>query len=97
MGPVRALRWTRGIRTRRLRHSGRPPPLRPAAARSPSFLRRGPFREGAFTSPLHEPRTVVVVGRWLGAALLLCFLTGLTSHLLQDPPAWLAPTCPPAR
>ncbi|CAN3978134.1 Putative transmembrane protein [Kitasatospora purpeofusca] len=60
----------------------------------PSFLRRGPFREGAFTSPLHEPRTVVVVGRWLGAALLLCFLTGLTSHLLQDPPAWLAPHLP---
>ncbi|WP_104820591.1 molybdopterin-dependent oxidoreductase [Kitasatospora sp. MMS16-BH015] len=61
----------------------------------PPFLRRGPFRAGAFSSPLREPRTVVVVGRWLGAALLVCFLTGLTSHLLQDPPAWLAPHLPP--
>ncbi|MFC5889599.1 molybdopterin-dependent oxidoreductase [Kitasatospora aburaviensis] len=43
-----------------------------------------------FTSPLHEPRTAVVLGRWLGAALLTCFLTGLYSHLLQDPPTWLA-------
>ncbi|WP_406210657.1 molybdopterin-dependent oxidoreductase [Kitasatospora sp. NBC_01560] len=53
-------------------------------------MRRGPFRAGTFTSPLHEPRTAVVLGRWLGAALLVCFLTGLTSHLLQDPPGWLA-------
>ncbi|MFE0464954.1 molybdopterin-dependent oxidoreductase [Kitasatospora sp. NPDC058965] len=57
-------------------------------------MRRGPLREGAFTSPLHEPRTAVVLGRWLGAALLVCFLTGLTSHLLQDPPGWLAPHLP---
>ncbi|WP_395298465.1 molybdopterin-dependent oxidoreductase [Kitasatospora hibisci] len=57
----------------------------------PASLRRGPFRAGAFTSPLHEPRTTVVLGRWLGAALLLCFLTGLLSHVLQDPPRWLVP------
>ncbi|MQS11247.1 molybdopterin-dependent oxidoreductase [Streptomyces kaniharaensis] len=55
------------------------------------LLRRGPFREGAFRSPLHEPRTTVVLGRWLGAALLVCFLTGLVSHALQDPPGWLLP------
>ncbi|MFF2146547.1 molybdopterin-binding protein [Kitasatospora sp. NPDC058190] len=54
----------------------------------PAFLRRGPFRDGVFTSPLHEPRTAVVLGRWLGAALLICFLTGLTSRLLQDRPHW---------
>ncbi|MFF1869450.1 molybdopterin-dependent oxidoreductase [Kitasatospora herbaricolor] len=47
------------------------------------------MREGAFGSALHEPRTAVVIGRWLGAALLTCFLTGLLSHLLQEPPAWL--------
>ncbi|MFD0273506.1 molybdopterin-dependent oxidoreductase [Kitasatospora sp. NPDC127111] len=56
----------------------------------PDALRRGPFRAGAFTSVLHEPRTTVVVGRWLGGALVVCFLTGLASHLLQDPPSWLA-------
>ncbi|GAA1272279.1 molybdopterin-dependent oxidoreductase [Kitasatospora nipponensis] len=43
----------------------------------------------SFRSRLHEPRTAVVIGRWLGAALLVCFATGLYSHLLQDPPTWL--------
>ncbi|WP_431684104.1 molybdopterin-dependent oxidoreductase [Kitasatospora sp. KL5] len=47
-----------------------------------------------FPSPLHEPRTTVVLGRWLGAALLVCFLTGLLSHLLQEPPAWLSGLLP---
>jgi hypothetical protein len=31
----------------------------------------------------------VVLGRWLGAAFLVCFVTGLISHGLQDPPGWL--------
>nr|WP_280700258.1 molybdopterin-dependent oxidoreductase [Kitasatospora sp. GP82] len=53
------------------------------------MLRQGPLREGTFTSALHEPRTTVVIGRWLGAALLVCFLTGLLSHVLQQPPTWL--------
>ncbi|XCM83859.1 molybdopterin-dependent oxidoreductase [Kitasatospora sp. HUAS MG31] len=57
-------------------------------------MRRGPFRDGAFRSTLHEPRTTVVLGRWLGAALLICFLTGLASHLLQDPPGWLSGLLP---
>ncbi|MFD5462398.1 molybdopterin-dependent oxidoreductase [Kitasatospora sp. NPDC127059] len=55
----------------------------------PEALRKGPLREGAFRSRLHDPRTAVVIGRWLGAALLLCFLTGLYSHALQEPPGWL--------
>ncbi|MFD9128203.1 molybdopterin-dependent oxidoreductase [Kitasatospora sp. NPDC059571] len=58
-------------------------------------MRRGPRREGAFRSRLHEPRTAVVIGRWLGAAVLVCFLTGLASHLLQDPPTWLRDRLPP--
>ncbi|WP_244257515.1 molybdopterin-dependent oxidoreductase [Kitasatospora cineracea] len=62
-------------------------------------MRRGPFRAGAFRSPARGPRTAVVLGRWLGAALLLCFATGLVSHLLQDPPSRLLavglPTRPP--
>ncbi|WP_285737874.1 molybdopterin-dependent oxidoreductase [Kitasatospora phosalacinea] len=57
-------------------------------------MRRGPLRPGAFRSPAHEPRTAVVLGRWLGAALLLCFATGLVSHLLQDPPGWLVHRLP---
>ncbi|WP_371494389.1 molybdopterin-dependent oxidoreductase [Kitasatospora sp. NBC_00374] len=55
----------------------------------PDALRRGPLREGTFGSALHEPRTAVVLGRWLGAALLTCFLTGLFSHLVQEGPGWL--------
>ncbi|MER8186075.1 molybdopterin-dependent oxidoreductase [Kitasatospora sp. NPDC094015] len=47
------------------------------------------MREGTFSSALHDPRTAVVLGRWLGAALLTCFLTGLFSHLVQESPAWL--------
>ncbi|WP_407915162.1 molybdopterin-dependent oxidoreductase [Kitasatospora sp. NE20-6] len=47
------------------------------------------MREGTFTSELHGPRTAVVVGRLLGTALLVCFATGLLSHLLQEPPTWL--------
>ncbi|GAA5020804.1 molybdopterin-dependent oxidoreductase [Kitasatospora paranensis] len=60
----------------------------------PEALRRGPLRAGTFGSVLHEPRTAVVLGRWLGAALLTCFLTGLLSHLLQQPPSWLAGALP---
>ncbi|WAL76616.1 molybdopterin-dependent oxidoreductase [Kitasatospora sp. YST-16] len=60
-------------------------------------MRRGPFRAGAFRSPARGPRTAVVLGRWLGAALLLCFATGLVSHLLQDPPRWLLAVGLPTR
>lgn len=56
----------------------RPPALRLPAVRPPSFSGR-----------LHDPRTATAVGRWLGAALAVCFLTGLISHFLQHPPPWL--------
>jgi DMSO/TMAO reductase YedYZ molybdopterin-dependent catalytic subunit len=54
----------------------------------PEALRQGPFREGAFPSPLHSERRAARVGVWLGAAFLVCFLTGLLSHLLQHQPSW---------
>ncbi|MGF1429264.1 molybdopterin-dependent oxidoreductase [Kitasatospora sp. LaBMicrA B282] len=57
-------------------------------------MRVGPLRAGAFRSRLHDPRTAVVIGRWLGTALLLCFLTGLYSHVLQDPPSLLRDRLP---
>lgn len=43
----------------------------------------------AFSGRLHDPRTATAIGRWLGAAMVLCFLTGLVSHYLQHPPGWL--------
>ncbi|MEO3752977.1 molybdopterin-dependent oxidoreductase [Streptomyces sp. B6B3] len=47
-----------------------------------------------FRGRLHDPRTATAIGRWLGAAVLVCFLTGLVSHGLQRPPDWLAPRLP---
>jgi DMSO/TMAO reductase YedYZ molybdopterin-dependent catalytic subunit len=52
----------------------------------------------ALESPARHPRTAVVIGRLLGLGFLVCFGTGLFSHLLQDPlpgmvfltrPVWL--------
>jgi hypothetical protein len=49
-------------------------------------------------SPSRNPRTAVAVGRLLGTAFILCFLTGIYSHFIQDPlpgmhfltrPVWL--------
>ena len=47
-----------------------------------------------FRGRLHDARTATVLGRWLGLAVVVCFLTGLVSHLLQEPPGWLAPRLP---
>ncbi len=48
----------------------------------------GPFRPGAFSNPLHDAR----LGAWLGIALGIsfttCFVTGVLSHLIQQPPGW---------
>jgi DMSO/TMAO reductase YedYZ molybdopterin-dependent catalytic subunit len=42
-----------------------------------------------FSGRLHDARTATAVGRWLGGAMAVCFLTGLVSHYLQHPPGWL--------
>jgi DMSO/TMAO reductase YedYZ molybdopterin-dependent catalytic subunit len=54
----------------------------------PAPLRRGPFREGAFPSPLRSARLTSVLGIALGVAFAVCFVTGLLSHLIQHPPDW---------
>lgn len=51
-------------------------------------MRQPPTTED-FTSPVHHTRVVARLGIWLGAAFLICFLTGLISHLHQHPIAWL--------
>ncbi|MCF3131832.1 molybdopterin-dependent oxidoreductase [Streptomyces olivochromogenes] len=43
-----------------------------------------------FKGRLHDARTATSIGRWLGAAFAVCFLTGLISHFMQHPPDWLA-------
>ncbi|MDN0199263.1 molybdopterin-dependent oxidoreductase [Streptomyces sp. S.PNR 29] len=47
-----------------------------------------------FRGGLHDARTATSIGRWLGPALAVCFLTGLVSHLMQHPPGWLANSVP---
>ncbi|HEV7208399.1 MAG TPA: molybdopterin-dependent oxidoreductase [Mycobacteriales bacterium] len=54
----------------------------------PSAFRQGPLREGAFTSPLHNRYVAAWLGYALGWSFLVCFLTGLYSHLVQNPPSW---------
>lgn len=54
----------------------------------PDALRRGPFRAGRFSSPLHSPWVAARLGTLLGIAFGICFLTGLYSHFLQHQPHW---------
>jgi DMSO/TMAO reductase YedYZ molybdopterin-dependent catalytic subunit len=46
-------------------------------------------RRPSFRGRLHDARTATVLGRLLGIAFAVCFLTGLVSHYLQHPPGWL--------
>ncbi|WP_344218998.1 molybdopterin-dependent oxidoreductase [Kribbella sancticallisti] len=48
-----------------------------------------PSAEKSFPSPLHHPRVATVLGRQLGVAVTICFLTGLISHFQQATPGWL--------
>ncbi|WP_330333671.1 molybdopterin-dependent oxidoreductase [Streptomyces sp. NBC_00536] len=48
----------------------------------------------SFSGRLHDARTATAVGRWLGTAFAVCFVTGLISHYLQHPPSWAANSLP---
>jgi hypothetical protein len=45
---------------------------------------------GRDRSDLHETRSAAWLGLALGVTFTVCFLTGLWSHLAQDPPPWFA-------
>lgn len=47
-----------------------------------------------FRGRLHDARTATSIGRWLGTAFVVCFVTGLISHFTQHPPGWLANSLP---
>ncbi|MEU8779453.1 molybdopterin-dependent oxidoreductase [Streptomyces sp. NPDC048606] len=53
-----------------------------------------PGRPVVFTAPLHDARTATVIGRLLGPAVVVCFATGLLSHVLQHPPGLLVDRLP---
>lgn len=59
-------------------------------------LRIGPFRQGAFSSALHSERNAAWLGMALGITFSVCFLTGLLSHGIQQPPSWFVWTSRPA-
>jgi hypothetical protein len=54
----------------------------------PVALRRGPLRDGAFSSRLRSTRLTSQLGVALAVAFTICFVTGLISHLVQHPPGW---------
>lgn len=55
---------------------------------APASLRRGPFRKGVFRSAVRSARLTSRVGRMLGIAFGICFVTGLISHFIQQPTSW---------
>jgi DMSO/TMAO reductase YedYZ molybdopterin-dependent catalytic subunit len=49
-----------------------------------------------FQSPLRSERMASILGLALGVTFTTCFVTGLYSHLLQDPPPWFTAPARPA-
>lgn len=65
-------------------------------ARFPDLSRHRPFREGTFTSGLHDERVAAILGITLGVSFSICFATGLYSHLAQHPTSWFELPARPA-
>lgn len=56
---------------------------------------RRPPREEDFAGHLHDERVAARLGLALGVAFGVCFVTGLISHYIQQPPGWFTwPTRP---
>ncbi|MGQ0615450.1 MAG: molybdopterin-dependent oxidoreductase [Acidimicrobiia bacterium] len=53
-------------------------------------------RDKALAQPTHSPRAAALLGSALGVSFLVCFLTGLLSHLAQQPPGWFTLPARPA-
>ena len=47
-----------------------------------------PTTPSVFSSPLHDERNAAILGIALGVAFTTCFVTGVLSHLIQEPPSW---------
>lgn len=46
------------------------------------------WRDRALADPRRGDRTAALLGIALGSCFVVCFLTGLLSHLIQHPPSW---------
>jgi hypothetical protein len=47
-------------------------------------------------APPRSERSAALLGMALGVAFLVCFVTGIVSHLIQDPPSWFTWPARPA-
>ncbi len=56
----------------------------------------GPLRQGRYAVALRDERLAAWLGAALGILFSVCFLTGLFSHLHQNPVSWLAVPARPA-
>ena len=56
----------------------------------------GPIAPPASTSKLHDDRIAARLGLALAVTFTICFLTGVWSHLQQDPPTWFELPARPA-
>ncbi|UDY34928.1 molybdopterin-dependent oxidoreductase [Dermatobacter hominis] len=65
-------------------------------SRLAGVARRGESaRAAASEREVHDERTASILGVALGVAFGLCLLTGLWSHLQQQPPSWFTPPTGP--
>lgn len=55
-----------------------------------------PLRQGRYRSPLRDERLAAWLGAALGVLFSVCFLTGLFSHVHQNPVSWLPVPARPA-
>jgi hypothetical protein len=55
-----------------------------------------PLRQGAYASPLRDERLAAVLGASLGILFSICFVTGIYSHLQQNPQSWFPIPARPA-
>jgi DMSO/TMAO reductase YedYZ molybdopterin-dependent catalytic subunit len=58
--------------------------------------RVGAWRDVRLADPGHSDRVAATLGALLGISFLVCFATGLLSHLIQQPPTWFSWTTRPA-
>jgi len=47
-----------------------------------------PLHQGVYASPLRDERLAAILGASLGILFSICFVTGLYSHLQQNPQSW---------
>ena len=55
-----------------------------------------PLHQGVYRSALRDERLAAILGAWLGILFSICFVTGLYSHIQQNPVSWLPIPARPA-